>query len=286
MLMMETNRNQSARVKDLIGRFERAAADAPRTAIPSLAAGASLATLESPATASRQENKSQRAKVKDLIVRFERTLDAPSESPPRRGVASAQRTNGPEDVVAASISNVATCLYNTGKLDEDFKVSYEALDVDKRVLGPDHPHVADSLTNLGSCLKGMGKFNEALATHREALDVRKRALGPDHPDVAVSLTNVAECLRAVGKLNETLEIHRAALDVFKRALGPDPNAASRLAIHPSSSHRRTRSYSKRLPLCTRINWERTESTRNEEEARGGRSRSSCMHERPRSGMCL
>ncbi len=60
----------------------------------------------------------------------------------------------------------------------------EALDLKKRLLGDNHPHVATFLNNLAAALyKSQGRYTEAEPLYLEALDLRKQLLGDNHPDV-------------------------------------------------------------------------------------------------------
>ena len=92
----------------------------------------------------------------------------------------------------------------------------EALRIDKKVYGDEHPDVARDLNNLAQLLEQQvgllvhtllngnisaiysiqGKLEEAEAPMREALAIFKKVLGEEHPNVAVLLNNIAEVLRA------------------------------------------------------------------------------------------
>ena len=67
----------------------------------------------------------------------------------------------------------------------------EVLGVQRRVLGPEHPHTLKTMSNLATSLRDQGKRAEAEPMFRELLDVRRRVLGPEHPDTLVTLSNLA-----------------------------------------------------------------------------------------------
>ena len=58
----------------------------------------------------------------------------------------------------------------------------DLLDVQRRVLGLDHPHTLTTTGNLASSLCGQGKYAEAEQLGRELLGVERRVLGPEHPN--------------------------------------------------------------------------------------------------------
>ena len=69
-----------------------------------------------------------------------------------------------------------------GKLDEAEPLYKEALAIDKKVFGDEHPNVAGDLNNLAVLLYHQQKYNEAKTYMEQALNIRAKVLGPDHPD--------------------------------------------------------------------------------------------------------
>ena len=67
----------------------------------------------------------------------------------------------------------------------------EVFDVQRRVLGPEHPHTLTTMSNLATSLRDQGKHAEAEQMFRELLDVRGRVLGPEHPDTLATVSNLA-----------------------------------------------------------------------------------------------
>ena len=83
-----------------------------------------------------------------------------------------------------------------GKLDEAEPLYKEALAIDKKVFGDEHPNVAGDLNNLAELLRTQGKYDDAKPLQEEALAIRKKVLGEEHPEVAESLNNLALLLDA------------------------------------------------------------------------------------------
>ena len=96
-------------------------------------------------------------------------------------------------------------LRDEGKLTEAETTQRQALAMQRKLLGEEHPEVAISLNNLALVLRDQGKLAEAEAMLRDALAMQRKLLGDEHPKVAVSLDNLADVLRKQGKLAEADE---------------------------------------------------------------------------------
>ena len=68
------------------------------------------------------------------------------------------------------MDNLANILQYEGRYAEAERLHRETLDVQRRVLGPDHPDTADSPYNLGCMMVRKGDLKEALSLLREAVD--------------------------------------------------------------------------------------------------------------------
>ena len=79
-----------------------------------------------------------------------------------------------DEDVATALNNLAQCLRDVGEYDEALTLMREALALDRRALGEDHPSVAIDLNNIAECLVDQGDYGEALRVHYEALDMHKR----------------------------------------------------------------------------------------------------------------
>ncbi len=105
----------------------------------------------------------------------------------------------------------------------------EALRVDRRSFGPDHPDVAIQLNNLAQLLQATNRMVEAEPLMREALLIDRASFGPDHPNVATDLNNLAQLLQATNRMAEAEPLMREALLIDRASFGPDhPDVAIRL----------------------------------------------------------
>jgi hypothetical protein len=119
----------------------------------------------------------------------------------------------------------------------------EVLDLQRRVLGPEHPGTLTTMGNLAACLngqglalaveglEGQGKLAEAEEMLREVLGVKRRVLGPEHPDTLEAMHNLGCPLSGQGKHAEAEQMFREVLGVRRRVLGVEhPHTLATLRV--------------------------------------------------------
>jgi len=97
----------------------------------------------------------------------------------------------------------------------------QALDIDRRVLGDDHPRVAYLLDNLAIAAQNMGEMNQAEGLYIDALRREERAYGDQHWETTVTKSNYGLLLQREGRLVEAEPLLRSVLDVRLSLLGAD-----------------------------------------------------------------
>ncbi len=96
-----------------------------------------------------------------------------------------------------------------------------ALEIDRRVLGDDHPRVAFLLENLAIVAQNMGELKQAEALYLDSLGREERAYGDRHPETALVKGNYGLLLQREGRLAEAEPLLRSVLDTRLSLLGPD-----------------------------------------------------------------
>jgi serine/threonine protein kinase/tetratricopeptide (TPR) repeat protein len=99
------------------------------------------------------------------------------------------------------------------------KMQRRALEIFRKLRGPDSPEAAAALNDLGLVLWKQGRMPETEGAHREALAIRRRLYGNEHPDVATSLNYLAGVYRRTKRLTDAETLMREALDIRRRLLG-------------------------------------------------------------------
>jgi tetratricopeptide (TPR) repeat protein len=125
-------------------------------------------------------------------------------------------------------------LFRQGKYQVAIPLAEKAVELTKRVYGPEQPNTAQSLNNLAVLYRVMGEYAKAEPLYQEALRIRQKVLGKEHPDTATSLNNLAVLHEAMGEYAKAEPLHQQALRIRQKVLGPQhpdtANSLSNLAV--------------------------------------------------------
>jgi eukaryotic-like serine/threonine-protein kinase len=136
---------------------------------------------------------------------------------------------GLEGDLSASLTELANCHFYTGQYPKADELNQKVLEVDRRLYGPRHPHVADDMINLGAVQLETGDYAAAEKWNREALEIMSAWYGPDHPETASAQTILARSLLRLERRDEARELLSRALATQERVYGPvHPRVASTL----------------------------------------------------------
>jgi tetratricopeptide (TPR) repeat protein len=102
------------------------------------------------------------------------------------------------------------------------KQTYErALEVDRRVLGDDHPRVAMHLQNLAFVMQNLGDLKKAESLYRDAIRRKERAYGTGDVQTAAAKGNYGSLLEREGRFTEAEPLLRSALSLTLAQYGPN-----------------------------------------------------------------
>jgi serine/threonine-protein kinase len=146
-----------------------------------------------------------------------------------QAVALQSGPNASQADLSASLTELANCRFYTGDYESSETLNRRVLEIDRRIYGDRHPHVADDLINLGAIQFNVGRYPEAEAYDRQALAILKNWYGDDHPETASALTLLGRALVAQERYDEAAGMLRGALAIQERVYGPvHPRVASAL----------------------------------------------------------
>ena len=167
--------------------------------------------------------------VSEFLVEMFEALDPAAPNPTTsvreildRGSERLTRSIEIEPVARARLMATLGAAYRgRGLMREARPLMEEALAIQRRHLGPDHPEVAATLHGLGWILAYTDGNAAAQPLFELALEIREQALGPDHPDVAESLTSLADMILVLRGPDAARPLVERALAIQEAALGPD-----------------------------------------------------------------
>ncbi|KAL3456402.1 hypothetical protein BJX64DRAFT_41730 [Aspergillus heterothallicus] len=138
---------------------------------------------------------------------------------------------GDDDAVSL-MADLAFTYWGQGRWKEAKELGVQVLEINKRVLGPEHPNTLTSMANLASIYLDQGQWEEAKELGVQVLEIRKRVLGPEHPKTLTSMNNLAHTLYSQEKVYEAVVLMEKCVRLQVRSLGPShphtKNSASSL----------------------------------------------------------
>src|SRR5271167_862987 len=138
-----------------------------------------------------------------------------------RSLTILERSSAPPTDVAVVLDDLAT-VFTRQQQWLLAKQAYEReLDIDRRVLGDDHPRVAYVLENLAIVAQNMGELKQAETLYLDAMRREELAYGDRHPETALVKGNYGLLLQREGRLAEAEPLLRSVLDVRLKLYGPD-----------------------------------------------------------------
>ena len=138
-----------------------------------------------------------------------------------RSLAILEQTSASPTDVSLVLDDLAT-VYTREQQWVLAKQTFErSLDIDRRVLGDDHPRVAYLLENLAIVAQNMGQLKQAETLYLDSLSREERAYGDRHPETTVTKSSYGLLLQREGRLAEAEPLLRSVLDVRLSLLGPD-----------------------------------------------------------------
>jgi serine/threonine protein kinase/tetratricopeptide (TPR) repeat protein len=124
--------------------------------------------------------------------------------------------------VHAQMMNVMGDVYdNLGLYPQAQSLYSDAVEIRRRMLGPENADTLRSMHNLARLLREQGQYAEAEKLQRETFDAQRRVVGGEHPDALASEAELATILYNEGRYPEAEKLGKEVLDRDRRVLGPE-----------------------------------------------------------------
>ncbi|RHZ65358.1 uncharacterized protein CDV56_109374 [Aspergillus thermomutatus] len=114
---------------------------------------------------------------------------------------------------------IGNCLYWDGRYKAAEDQFLQVLNIQKQVLGPEHPDTLTGMASLALTYSHQGRWKEA--EELEIKVMRKQELGPEHPDTLASMAMLALIYQEQGRWKEAEVLKIQVLEMRKQVLGPE-----------------------------------------------------------------
>jgi eukaryotic-like serine/threonine-protein kinase len=137
-----------------------------------------------------------------------------------REVVATQR-RAADSSVGGTLTNLGVALNRQKDYAAAEPILREALELNRRTKGEDHPSTVGSINNLASMLMEMNKLAEAEPLARESLEKCRRIYGSEYAETLKAMNVMGQVLFRQNKFNETEPYYREALTTGRRVLGEE-----------------------------------------------------------------
>ena len=148
------------------------------------------------------------------------SMHRPSHCTPGHWKSSAACSAGASQH-AGNNGQPGSSLLNEGKYAQSEPLFTEALEVQRRVLGEQHPSTLETMGNLALLYYSEGKYAQSEPLSIRVLDLRRRVLGEEHPNTLLSMNNLALLYYDQRKYAQAETVFTKALEVQRRILGEE-----------------------------------------------------------------
>jgi eukaryotic-like serine/threonine-protein kinase len=155
------------------------------------------------------------------MLRFQQGKNTEAKELYVRSLSIFNSSKAPQTDISPVLNDLAT-VYMSEHQWAMAKQSYEqALEIDRRALGDDHPRVAFRLQNLAIVAQNMGDLRQAEGLYLEAIKRQEHAYGDRHPETVIAKGNYGMLLQREGRLSEAEPLLRDAVATRVSLYGPD-----------------------------------------------------------------
>ncbi len=153
-------------------------------------------------------------------VRFHLGDYAEAEGLWREALQTYRELFGEHAAVARGLHLLGNLLRLRGRLGEAEPLAGDALEMNRRLLGDDHPHTATTRWGVAMIQLERGRLREAEGLLRETLDAYEGVLDDSHRLVVAARASLARTLLRRGQLHEAESLARQLVDQQRAAPGP------------------------------------------------------------------
>jgi tetratricopeptide (TPR) repeat protein len=132
--------------------------------------------------------------------------------------------------VATTLNKLGNLCYEMKDFTSAMKHYEQGLEVEQRILPPNHPHTIITQTNLAHIHKQLGEHKKALAAYMAVYKMQTKAFGTESLNVAETLSSIGLMQYHLRDYETSFESYQEALRIRRNCIGHDdhPDVASTL----------------------------------------------------------
>ncbi|MCP3097867.1 tetratricopeptide repeat protein [Myxococcus sp. K15C18031901] len=174
-----------------------------------------------------------------------------AEQEARQGLEFSRRRNAPDSLRTASLLHeFGRIRFVQRRFQEALEFHLQALEIRKRLLGPDNPSLMASYERVASAYSELGLREESTNALRTALAIQDAASAPETTPLATVLMSLAIDLRTQGRLEEARPLLERARAIFERARGPNHVTVVQVLTEQAILHGEAGDHVKTIDLTT------------------------------------
>jgi eukaryotic-like serine/threonine-protein kinase len=125
------------------------------------------------------------------------------------------------EVEGAIRSTIGATYADLGLYGEARKQLEQALDLDRRVFGPEDPRTIQTMLKLANTEEDAGKYAEADALCSQVLEISRRVLGAENPDTLKAMNRLTSIYDDEAKYAQGETLGTQAVEISRRVLGAE-----------------------------------------------------------------
>jgi tetratricopeptide (TPR) repeat protein len=160
------------------------------------------------------------------------------------GLLETARAQDPQDAsTLQTLKNQVDVLVNLGDHEAALPIYREAVDVSRRVHGPQSLETGILMFDLGGCNLELCNYKDAEQAYYAALELLRRAVGEENHYTLVAMHNLALAIEGQGRLDEARKPLEKVIEIDRRVYSPEhPNTrlaegALRRSLEDGGGHR-------------------------------------------------
>jgi TonB family protein len=161
---------------------------------------------------------------------YEKKDFSESENMYRLALKEAEELGEQDTRLATSLNNLAEAYFAQAKFDKAEPLHKRALELKKRILGPEHPDLVMSLGNLSKLYSMVGRYDKAEPLLKQALKIiSQKTFKAEELASLESLDRLAEVFRNQERYSDAKLLYKNLLDLKEHTLGKEhPDVAEAL----------------------------------------------------------